>query len=272
MRRRTLLLAGAKYLFAGGMIASALAVASPAVRADGMAPRGAAPLPVADWSGFYVGTQAGFTWSQIDGAFSNGGSGTFSLDHDTEVGWGLMLGLQHQIGGVVLGIEGNWLSMIANKPGSTICPNTTLSCTSRIDDILSAGGRLGWSMGHWMPYISGGYASSSFSYRANTRAAIVGPPAIAAATGVEDGRTRNDGWYIGGGFDMVVAPGWTTGIEYRHYDFGNASTTTFSTGVAGTPQGTPIEGLTQNATVDTIALRLTYKWDIPGRYATAPLK
>jgi opacity protein-like surface antigen len=282
MRRRTLLLAGAKYLFAGGMIASALAVASPAVHADGMAPRGAAPVAVANWSGFYVGTQTGFAWSQIDGALSGlpgapaplpAGPGAFSLDHDTDFAWGLMLGVQHQMGNVVLGVEGNWLSMIANKPGSTICPNPALSCTSRIDDILSVGGRLGWSMGHWMPYVSGGYASSSFSFRANTRAAIVGPPAIAAATGVEDGRTRNDGWYIGGGFDMVVAPGWTTGIEYRHYDFGNASSTAFSTGVAGTPiQGTPIETLTQNATVDTIALRLTYKWDIPGRYATAPLK
>ena len=39
MRRRKLLLAGAKYLFAGGMIASAFAFTSPVVHADGMAPR-----------------------------------------------------------------------------------------------------------------------------------------------------------------------------------------------------------------------------------------
>ncbi len=68
-------------------------------------------------------------------------------------------------------------------------------------------------MGHWMPYVSGGFASSSFSYRANT----------AAPLAVEDGRTRNDGWYAGIGFDMVVAPGWVTGLEYRHYDFGDVS-------------------------------------------------
>ncbi len=187
------------------------------------------------------------------------GPGVFSVDHDTEFAWGLMLGVQHQIGAVVLGVEGNWLSMIVNNPGSTACPNAALTCTSRIDDILSVGGRLGWAMGHWMPYVSGGYASSSFSFRANT----------AAPLAVEDGRTRNDGWYIGGGFDMVVAPGWTTGLEYRHYDFGNASTTTFT---AQPPQGVPLENLVQNATVDTIALRLTYKWDIPGRYAAPPMK
>src|SRR5689334_20595022 len=137
MRRRTPLLAGAKYLLASGMIAGAFAIASPAVHADGMAPRGAAPMPVANWSGFYVGTQAGFTWTGIDGTLSGpagaavAGPGAFSVDHDTEVGWGLMLGVQHQIGSVVLGVEGNWLSMIANSPGSTACPaNAALNCTS----------------------------------------------------------------------------------------------------------------------------------------------
>jgi opacity protein-like surface antigen len=269
MRRRNLLLAGAKYLFAGGMIASAFAVTAPVVHADGMAPRAAAVVAPNNWSGFYVGTQTGFAWSQIDGALSGpggalvAGPGAFSVNHDTEFAWGLMLGVQHQIGNVVLGVEGNWLSMIANNPGSTACPNAALTCTSRIDDILSVGGRLGWAMGHWMPYVTGGYASSSFTFRANT----------AVPVAVEDGRTRNDGWYIGGGFDMVVAPGWTTGLEYRHYDFGNASSTTFATGAGGAAlQGTPIETLTQNATVDTIALRLTYKWDIPGRYAAPPMK
>ena len=266
MRRRNLLLAGAKYLFVAGIVTSAFAATSPAVHADGMAPRAAAMQAPTNWSGFYVGTQSGYTWSSIDGSFSNGGTGTFSIDHDTEFAWGLMLGVQHQIGNVVLGVEGNWLSMIVNNPGSTACPNPLLVCTSRIDDILSVGGRLGWAMGHWMPYVSGGYASSSFSYRAND-VAVIAPATTLLAR--EDGRTRNDGWYIGVGFDMVVAPGWTTGLEYRHYDFGDQSTTTFT---AQAPQGVPIETLTQSATVDTIALRLTYKWDIPGRYAAPPLK
>jgi opacity protein-like surface antigen len=267
MRRRNLLLAGAKYLFVGGIIASAFAATSPAVHADGMAPKAAAMQAPTNWSGFYVGTQSGFAWSSIDGSLDPqvgttapiAGVGTFSVDHDTEFAWGLMLGVQHQIGNVVLGVEGNWLSMIVNNSGSTACPTAVNTCTSRIDDILSVGGRLGWAMGHWMPYVSGGYASSSFTFRARNPAFTV----------VDDGRTRNDGWYVGGGFDMVVVPGWTTGLEYRHYDFGSASSTTF-TGEA--PQGIALQPLTQSATVDTIALRLTYKWDIPGRYAAPPLK
>jgi opacity protein-like surface antigen len=273
MRRWNGLLSGAKYLVVGSIAATAFVAATSVVHADGMAPRGRAMEAAPNnWSGFYVGTQSGYTWSSIDAGLSGpagagiAGPGPFSVDHDTEFAWGLMLGVQHQMGNLVLGVEGNWLSMIADKPGSTACPtNATLTCTSRVDDILSVGGKVGYSMGHWMPYISGGYASSSFQFKANT---------TAAAVTVEEGRTRNDGWYIGGGFDMVVAPGWTTGVEYRHYDFGSASATAYSTGAPGSAgvQGTPLETLTQSATVDTIALRLTYKWDLPGRYAPAPLK
>ena len=260
MRRRNLLLAGAKYLFVAGIVASAFAATSPTVHADGMAPKAAAMQAPNNWSGFYVGTQSGFAWSSIDGSFSNGGAGNFSVSHDTEF-YGFTLGVQHQIGNVVVGVEGNWLNMFVNNPGSTLCPNVTLHCTSRLDDILSIGGRLGWAMGHWMPYVSGGYASSSFTYRANT----VALPILAT----EDARTRNDGWYVGAGFDMVVAPGWTTGLEYRHYDFGSTSSPAFT---AQPPQGVLIETLSQSSTVDTVSVRLTYKWDIPGRYAAPPMK
>ena len=89
-----------------------------------------------NWSGFYVGTQSGYTWSSIDGGLSGGGAdiagaGTFSVDHDSEFAWGLMLGVQHQMGNLVLGVEGNWLSMIANNPGSTACPPTQHSPARR---------------------------------------------------------------------------------------------------------------------------------------------
>ena len=63
MRRRNLLLAGAKYLFVAGIVASAFAATSPAVHADGMAPKAAAMQAPNNWSGFYVGTQSGFAWS-----------------------------------------------------------------------------------------------------------------------------------------------------------------------------------------------------------------
>jgi len=258
MRRRNLLLAGAKYLFVGGIVASAFAATSSAVCADGMAaPRAKAAFEApASWSGFYVGTNAGYAFSTIDTSSPVAGTST-SVDYDSEF-WGVVLGVQHQFGGVVVGVEGNLLSMFIDKPGATACPTAGFTCTNRIEDILSVGGRLGVPMGHWMPYVSGGYASSSIAFRGRTTAAPF--------TANEDGRSRNDGWYVGVGFDMVVAPGWTTGLEYRHYDFDDTRFTTFS------PAGALVETLQQNATVDTVSIRLTYKWDIPGRYAAPPMK
>jgi opacity protein-like surface antigen len=60
-----------------------------------------------------------------------------------------------------------------------------------------------------------------------------------------------------------VSPGWTAGIEYRHYDFDSTSTTTF------TPVGVPVERLRQDLTTDSISARVSWKFS---REALAPLK
>jgi hypothetical protein len=54
------ILAGSKYLFIGGIVAGALAATSPAVLADGMAPKAKAMEAPATWSGFYIGTNSGW--------------------------------------------------------------------------------------------------------------------------------------------------------------------------------------------------------------------
>ena len=43
-----------------------------------------------------------------------------------------------------------------------------------------------------------------------------------SANPLED-RERHSGWYIGGGVDMAVSHGWTIGLEYRHYEFDDAT-------------------------------------------------
>src|SRR5436190_12424639 len=100
MRRRNILLAGARYLFVGSIVASAFAAAPPAALADGMAaPKAKATFEApASWSGFYVGTNSGYAFSSIDTASPV--FGNTSVDYDTEF-WGLVLGVQHQFGGIV---------------------------------------------------------------------------------------------------------------------------------------------------------------------------
>jgi len=251
-----------RQLVAGSAIMAAAAIGSAGLAlADGYTPpRKVTYERPADWSGFYFGLHSGYQWSSIDGTFSNGGSGSFSVDHDD---WsvGAHIGLQHQFGVIVLGVEANIDSLFRGDDGSTRCPNPTLNCNVRVDDIISVGGRLGYAAGHWMPYITGGYANAALHYHTSALAPF---PFLST----EEARTRNDGWYIGGGVEWIVSPGWTAGLEYRHYEFDNTSVTTWTTQVT---QGQPIERLTMSAGSDSITARMSWKF---GREPAAapPLK
>ena len=63
------------------------------------------------------------------------------------------------------------------------------------------------------------------------------------------------------GGEWMISPGWTAGIEYRHYDFGDAIV------AAHTPAGAFLENVRFDATTDTITARVSWRW---GREAAAP--
>ena len=267
----------------GSWLLAALATAAVAhlagaslAQADGYQTRGkvAFERPL-DWSGLYFGIHSGWAWSQTDAFFPGGnpaaqivgvaGQG-FSVSHDAPIVGG-QIGLQHQFGHLVVGVEGSLSTTYRNDPGNDLCPKQSIAlfdCNARLNDILTVGGRLGWSMGHWMPYATGGYASARFADTATNRSL-----APVGFTIVEWANERAQGWYIGGGVDWVVSPGWTIGIDYRHYDFG--SYLGLGSGiVGGLPGGAlPNDNATFNATADTLTVRVSWKL---GRSEPAPLK
>src|SRR5581483_62032 len=244
-------------LAAGSVIVAAAALASTGVAlADGYVAKGKSVVyeRPTDWSGVYFGVQSGYQWSSIDGGYPT------PLVNQTDFDSGFVgahIGIQHQFGAVVLGVEGNWLSTLRDDPGSTVCPNPAFTCTHRLNDIITGGGRIGWAAGHWMPYVTGGYATT----RLEARHFI--PPGAAATN--EAAGTRNDGWYVGGGFEWAVSPGWTTGLEYRHYEFDTKWQTPHTPG--GSPIGVDINET--DASVDTITARVSWRW---GRPEAKPLK
>jgi opacity protein-like surface antigen len=122
-----------------------------------------------------------------------------------------------------------------------------------------------------MPYVTGGYANAGFDFSAR------GPVTTSTATTlIEQAHTRLNGWYIGVGGEWKISPGWTAGLEYRHYDFGDRTTTAFHPGAGasatfplGIPTGTPLENVRFDATTETVTARVTWRW---GREVSAPLK
>jgi len=258
-------------LAAGSVIMATAALGgSSAVLADGYEPQGKVVYErPSDWGGVYFGVSSGYEWSNthlVNPAFP---ASAISVDSGDGL-VGLFLGAQHQFGSIVLGVEGGWQSaarmqpgdnVLCNGPNAGLAPGTPASCTARFDDVLTAGLRAGWSAGHWMPYVTGGYANGGFEYQAKN----------AAGVSFEQAQTRLNGWYIGGGLDWKVSPGWTAGVEYRHYDFGDRTTGAFSTGTGGSAfaQGQFVEPARFDATTDTITARVSWKFS---REAPAPLK
>src|SRR5207342_3629603 len=108
--------------------------------------------------------------------------------------------------------------------------------------------RLGYAMGRWMPYITGGYANAANHVIARANGTQVQ---------VEEARARLNGWYIGAGVDMALAQGWTVGLEYRHYDFDDKTAPAF------TNAGVFVEPLRFDSTTDTFTVRVSWKLGRP---------
>jgi len=251
-------------LAAGLALAVTAVVASVGLaQADG-APARAAPAAAAptSWSGLYFGVNSGYQWSSVSvqnpsiavppaPAFPD-----FSFDHDSAIVGG-QIGLQHQFGLWVLGVEAGLTTTYQNNPGSATCfapgpqltPGGFGNCSARLDDILTIGPRIGYAMDKWMPYITGGYANAAYHFYGRT---------IGTQIQNEEARARLSGWYIGAGLEMALSHGWVVGLEYRHYEFDDKTATAF------TPGGLFLEPANfHDATVDTFTIRASWKLGRP---------
>jgi outer membrane immunogenic protein len=237
--------------------AADLPVAAPAYKAPVMA-----PVPAYNWTGFYIGASIGGEFERIDGSFVFPPFADWRVENSRGM-WDAHAGAQYQFGSFVLGVEGNFVGLFNNNNGGTDSCHPTTSCfpgasfrSSLVDHIWTVGGRGGWAFGAWMPYISGGFASTRVD---NTSFSL------GLAGGSETTRTQHDGAYIGGGFDWQV---WSTpggalvaGVEYRHYEFQSVSATPI---VAGTGLPNTFDNWTIKPRADTIEARLSWLFNWGG--------
>jgi outer membrane immunogenic protein len=178
----------------GLAIAALLAVPVAAQAADlGPAPAYKAPAYVApsyaNWSGFYVGLNAGY------------GFGTTNVDLDPS-GFiaGGTLGYNLQTGLWVWGIEGDF--------DYSAMKDDALGAEAKIPWFATARGRIGYAgWGSLMPYITGGAAFASIK--------------------VDDGVTTDSktrvGWTVGAGLEYAMWSSWSVKLEYLYADLGKAS-------------------------------------------------
>lgn len=207
-------------------LAAALLLA-PAGLATAEPADGASPTAAYNWSGVYIGAQAGYAWGEgrvgqtfVPGAFDNYGWG-----YSPSGGFGgLYIGYVKQFdSGVVLGIEGDY--NFASVKGTTLYRALGVDDPSaggelRLDAVGSLRMRAGYALGRWLPFISGGLAMANYKH---TTVHLPGSVPYA------DVSETISGYTVGGGAEYAVTDNWVLRGEYRFADFGRHPSVRHST-------------------------------------------
>lgn len=138
--------------------------------------------PAIGWSGFYIGGHAGGGWGSAD-MFPP----TYTIDTSGFVG-GVHGGYNHQMGRLVLGLEGDWSA--SNVDGSGMTESWR----------ASARGRIGYAYDRTLFYATAGAAWADLEYRGYSKTAV--------------------GYTVGGGLEYALSPNWSLRSEYLYSDYG----------------------------------------------------
>ena len=253
-----------------GSVALAAMIAGPAAMAADLRPPAPPPPPVAyyNWSGAYLGFNAGGVWYDVDRTFPNPSPFSNVVNHGTSGSDGILgfhAGAQWQWGAWVLGAEAalsgcfnecrSLSGTLPNPPFNTATGGNAFS-EHKITNLFTAGGRLGYAWDRFMIFGSGGWASADLkgTYCAETSGLC---SAGSLTPGVPTGASRNNGWYAGGGFDYMVYAGplvdLILGLEYQHLDVGSKSA------FCGNPDCTAGNSFDLDGKADIVRARLTIK-------------
>jgi outer membrane immunogenic protein len=243
-------------MFRRALIISLLAIsAGSAVAADMPARYNKAPIyvdPGYNWTGFYIGANAGYSWgrSKSDASYYNTLTGapivapagsilgnSFNMDGAIAGGqigynwqvnnswvWGLEADAQWS------GERGSTAFRCANTLiGGTCLPNltflppgvtgTNLSMDQSLEWFGTVRGRAGWlAAPKVLLYATGGLAYGEIK-STGTLAGASPAGLLIAATG--SSTTTRFGWTAGAGIEGVIAPRWTAKLEYLYMDLGS---------------------------------------------------
>jgi outer membrane immunogenic protein len=173
-------------------------------------------VPAYNWSGIYVGAQAGYAWS--DARYDAFDYATVDYDPNGLFG-GAYAGYNYQLqNNIVLGIDAD-----INFSGIDSDGSLTWASGSDPDDHIGHSkvkwtgairGRVGYALDRFMPYIAGGLSVARFQFDLDHD-----------GTGNMDFEEERSltGWNLGAGFDYAATDNIIVRAEYRYSDFGSRS-------------------------------------------------
>ncbi|MBR1271040.1 carbohydrate porin [Bradyrhizobium sp. AUGA SZCCT0222] len=193
-----------QHVLAGAAV-GAMTLASPTLAAD-LSLKAPALKAVYSWTGFYVGGHVGY------------GAGSLGPGTNTEPLQGVFL--PHSVTGLTGGYQAGYNRQLANKVVLGIEADVSFGSpvdiprlapvpfNSTIDYIATARGRVGYAMGTWMPYVTGGIAWGSTHINLNDTGVIIPPKRY----------LTHVGWTAGLGIEVAVGGNWTAKAEYNYVE------------------------------------------------------
>jgi outer membrane immunogenic protein len=206
-----------KFLLAGVVIISASTVA---MAAD------LAPEPVAyDWTGFYLGLNAGAAWNNSSVDFDGLGLEDSIEDDQTVFTGGVEAGYNWQMDSIVFGVETDFNYLGFDSDEDFALGGTTASFDSKADWFGTLRGRLGFAADNILFYGTGGLAYG--------HAKIEGDIVNGVNSLSGDESNVNWGWTIGAGMQYAFNENWILGAEYLYVDLGEPDFDLDCTGACG---------------------------------------
>lgn len=221
---------------------SIFALSAAAASAADLAPRYVkAPAtvvnPAYNWTGFYVGLNAGGAWGRDDIGSTTFVNGFFPVDNAAVTAatngrlnssgftGGGQAGYNYQTGNFVLGVEADFDYLGLRRNTSTVFPFPstpgaffTVQNSMSTDWLITARGRIGFAANNWLFYATGGLAVTNERF---SQTNLFLAPFVSTST-FSDTRL---GWTVGGGAEYALNKNWSIKGEYLYADFGTVSTT-----------------------------------------------
>jgi outer membrane immunogenic protein len=226
------------------------------------------PLPVCIWCGFYLGLNAGGTWSDnnsvavnsvltqdfplgpagygaasaagaagsvpVGGALGFIGGGQIGYNWQVSSAW--LVGLETDISDIP-GVSGQFSGTLTNSVGPFALfgrpevVTTSIASTSKLDYLGTVRGRLGYLTPTFLLYATGGLAYGGV--KASTAITQSNNDLFLQSNTSAAGAfsQMRAGWTAGAGLEWMFVQKWSAKVEYLHYDLGSV---TFSNGALRT--------------------------------------
>jgi len=172
------------------------------------------PVPIYDWSGFYIGANAGYGWSNrcIDVTSING-IAVADAEGCRNAGGGVaggQIGYRWQVTNWVFGLEaqGDWANL-RNSNQSLFFSQAGFAdtWTSKTTALGLFTGQVGYAWNNALWYVKGGAAVANQQWNLSNTVTGIGI--------VQADRTRWGGT-VGTGFEYGFAPNWSVAVEYDY--------------------------------------------------------